>query len=64
MEPAVHPRTGHTSMCLPYKPENNDKDEILVFGGGDNDGAFYDDLMGMLIPIQRTSPFGILSLNN
>ncbi len=53
IEPAIPLRAGHTSMCLPYKPCNKDKDEILVFGGGDNDGAFFDDLVAMLIPIHR-----------
>ena len=63
METTVVPRCGHTCLCLPYRHDNNDKDEVVVFGGGDNDGVFYDDLLEMMIPIQRQPLFSILSDN-
>lgn len=43
-------RAGHISLCLPYNHENQEEDEILIFGGGDNDGTFFNDLFSICIP--------------
>ena len=48
-------RVGHTALCLPYNHENQEQDEILIFGGGDNDGAFFDDLISMCIPVPKSA---------
>ena len=37
-------------MCTPYKPSNLDSDCVWLFGGGDNDGSFYDELVNLMIP--------------
>jgi hypothetical protein len=39
----LYPRAGHTAICLPDKEESGDKDKILIFGGGDNLGEFFND---------------------
>ncbi|XP_013412282.1 acyl-CoA-binding domain-containing protein 5 [Lingula anatina] len=44
-------RVGHTIQCLPYKNENQDKEEILIFGGGDNEGSFFNDLFDLHLPL-------------
>nr|KAG5688367.1 hypothetical protein BaRGS_032935 [Batillaria attramentaria] len=38
------------AVCLPYNYENQEEDEVMIFGGGDNDGAFYQDLLSLCIP--------------
>ncbi|KAK7468208.1 hypothetical protein BaRGS_00036569 [Batillaria attramentaria] len=43
-------RAGHAAVCLPYNYENQEEDEVMIFGGGDNDGAFYQDLLSLCIP--------------
>jgi len=43
-------RAGHTAVCLPYSHENQEEDEVLVFGGGDNDGEFFHDLLSFSVP--------------
>ncbi|XP_064603068.1 uncharacterized protein LOC135468634 [Liolophura sinensis] len=44
------PRTGHVAVCLPYCHDNQEQDEVMVFGGGDNDGAFFTELLSLAIP--------------
>ncbi|XP_041351561.1 acyl-CoA-binding domain-containing protein 5-like [Gigantopelta aegis] len=51
-------RTGHQCLCLPYYHENQEEDEVLMFGGGDNDGNFFNDLYSICIsfnPVTHTS---------
>ena len=43
-------RAGHAAVCLPYSHENQEEDEVLVFGGGDNDGGFFHDLLSFSVP--------------
>ena len=43
-------RAGHTALRLPYSHENLEEDEVLVFGGGDNDGEFFQDLLSFCVP--------------
>lgn len=43
-------RAGHAAVCLPYRHENQEEDEVLVFGGGDNDGGFFSELQSYSIP--------------
>lgn len=50
LEPTPIPRAGHQAISLPYYHENQQEDEVLIFGGGDNDGAFYHDLISASIP--------------
>jgi hypothetical protein len=45
----MSPRTGHTALCLPYKHENHKKDNIIIFGGGDNEGDYYGNLVELCI---------------
>ncbi|KAK6181102.1 hypothetical protein SNE40_009033 [Patella caerulea] len=50
LESSPSPRAGHVALCLPYSHENQQEDEILVFGGGDNDGSFFNDLYSFNLP--------------
>lgn len=50
LQPALSRRTGHTTICLPYRHENERRDQVLMFGGGDNEEAFYQDLINIMIP--------------
>ena len=43
-------RVGHKCLCMPYRHDNGEEDEIIIFGGGDNDGAFFDDLYSIYVP--------------
>ncbi|XP_071078574.1 uncharacterized protein [Haliotis cracherodii] len=45
-------RAGHLSICLPYSHENQEEDEVIIFGGGDNDGTFFNDLFSLCIPFK------------
>lgn len=38
-------RAGHVALSLPVESEQKDKDEIAVFGGGDNAGGYFNDLV-------------------
>ncbi|XP_061173102.1 kelch domain-containing protein 2-like [Saccostrea echinata] len=51
MDPTPIPRCGHQALSLPYYHENQEQDEVLIFGGGDNDGAFFHDLISASIPL-------------
>ncbi|XP_062617879.1 kelch domain-containing protein 2-like [Saccostrea cucullata] len=51
MDPTPTPRCGHQALSLPYYHENQEQDEVLIFGGGDNDGAFFHDLISASIPL-------------
>ncbi|KAK2185057.1 hypothetical protein NP493_246g00014 [Ridgeia piscesae] len=48
-------RTGHSALCLPYKHSNDGHDEVVVFGGGDNDGAFFQDLDFFMVPLEDST---------
>ena len=43
-------RVGHRAVCMPYRHDNEEEDEVIIFGGGDNDGAYFDDLIGLYVP--------------
>lgn len=38
-------RAGHVALFLPADSEEKEKEEIVVFGGGDNDGGYFNDLV-------------------
>ena len=38
-------RAGHVALCLPVESGTNSKEEIAVFGGGDNAGGYFNDLI-------------------
>lgn len=44
IEPAIAARTGHTAVCCPCQFKSHDYNNVLVFGGGDNEGKFFSDL--------------------
>ena len=46
-------RAGHTALCLPYHHGNGDKDEVVIFAGGDNDGTFFQDLVAVMVPFEH-----------
>ena len=41
---------GTQHCALPTNPTNLDNDCVWLFGGGDNDGSFYDDLVNLMMP--------------
>lgn len=41
---SLSPRAGHVALYLPAESEKEDKEEIAVFGGGDNAGGYFNDL--------------------
>ena len=49
---ALAARAGHTALCLPYTHEYNERDEMMFFGGGNNDGNFYNDVSSVLVPFR------------
>jgi len=53
IEPAVLGRTGHTAVCCPRQFKSRDVDTVLVFGGGDNEGKFFNDLFSISISTSR-----------
>lgn len=58
VEPSIVARTGHVSLCLPYRYDDvNPRDEVLLFGGGDNEGKFFNDLISVAIP--KNSPAAV-----
>lgn len=52
LESPLVARAGHTTLCLPYNSSQEAKDKILIFGGGDNEGSFFDDLLEVMIPFE------------
>ena len=38
-------RAGHVALCLAEQSEHEGKEEIAVFGGGDNNGGYFNDLV-------------------
>ena len=48
-------RVGHKALCVPYRYDNEEEDEVIIFGGGDNDGAYFEDLFGIYIPFNVES---------
>lgn len=38
-------RAGHVALFLPVEDEEKEKEEIAVFGGGDNAGGYFNDLV-------------------
>ena len=53
MAAPISARCGHAALCLPYKYDNKDKDEVLIYGGGDNEETFFQDLQLMKIPFEE-----------
>ena len=45
-------RAGHTALCLLYSHEYNERDEVMFFGGGDNEGSFFNDVRSVLVPFK------------
>ena len=45
-------RVGHKALCMPYRHDNEEEDEVIIFGGGDNDGAYFEDLIGLYVPFK------------
>lgn len=43
-------RAGHKCLCMPYRHDYEEEDEIIIFGGGDNDGAYFDDIYSIYVP--------------
>jgi len=65
IDPSIQARAGHTSLCLPYRHENNERDEVVLFGGGNNDGKFFQDMMSISVPFASTAvPATELKLSN
>jgi hypothetical protein len=44
--PEISPRVGHVMFL---KEDTSKEEEILVFGGGDNAGSFFSDLLKIQI---------------
>ena len=42
---SLSPRAGHVALSLAVEGETNNKEEIAVFGGGDNAGGYFNDLI-------------------
>jgi len=55
IEPAIAARTGHTALCCPSQFKSRDVNNVLVFGGGDNEGKFFSDLFSISVPTSITS---------
>ncbi|BFZ07987.1 hypothetical protein BsWGS_11026 [Bradybaena similaris] len=49
LENAPSARAGHACLRLPSDYENKKEDEIIVFGGGDNDGSYYNDMLSFYV---------------
>jgi len=50
LEQAPSARAGHQCFLLPSGYEELEEDEVIVFGGGDNDGAYFSDMLSFYIP--------------
>ncbi|CAL1531262.1 unnamed protein product [Lymnaea stagnalis] len=50
LENAPSARAGHGCLRLPSNYENQEEDEIIVFGGGDNDGSYFSDMLSFYVP--------------
>ena len=50
IEPAIAARTGHTAVCCPLQFKSRDYNNVVVFGGGDNEGKFFSDLFCISVP--------------
>ena len=51
-------RVGHKAVCMPYRHDNEEEDEVIIFGGGDNDGAYFEDLIGLYVPFETVEETG------
>ena len=45
-------RTGHTAFCLPYCHGNKEHDKVYIYGGGDNNELFFNDIYQLIVPLQ------------
>ncbi|RUS79377.1 hypothetical protein EGW08_012868 [Elysia chlorotica] len=50
VENAPSPRAGHSCLRLDSDYENTEEDEVIVFGGGDNDGQYFSDMLSFYVP--------------
>ncbi|KAK3778992.1 hypothetical protein RRG08_034250 [Elysia crispata] len=50
LENAPSARAGHTCLRLYSDYENTEEDEVLIFGGGDNDGHYFSDMLSFYVP--------------
>jgi len=55
IEPAIQARTGHTAVCCPCRFKSRDYNTVLLFGGGDNEGKFFNDLFCISVPTSIAS---------
>jgi len=55
IEPAIQARTGHTALSCPCQFKSRDVNNVLVFGGGDNEGKFFNDLFSVAVPTSISS---------
>jgi len=54
IEPEVAARTGHTAICCPTQFKTREYNNVLLFGGGDNEGKFFSDLFCVSVPTSHT----------
>jgi hypothetical protein len=54
LENAPSARAGHACLHLISGYENQDEDEIMLFGGGDNNGSYFSDMLSFYVPFQPT----------
>ncbi|XP_005102036.1 uncharacterized protein LOC101852189 [Aplysia californica] len=52
LDNAPSARAGHTCLWLPSSYEDLEEDEVIVFGGGDNDGSYFSDMLSFYIPFE------------
>ena len=51
--PSISPRAGHVAICKLYKFEDSGmNDSVLIFGGGNNEDVFFNDLYSIKIPFK------------
>lgn len=50
IEPVIPARTGHAAVCCPCYYKSRDYSNVLMFGGGDNEGKFFNELFSISIP--------------
>ena len=49
--PRISPRAGHVALNKLYRYEDNgNNDVVMIFGGGNNEDTFYNDLYSVSIP--------------
>ena len=49
-DPKIQPCVGHTMFC--FASAYNSNEEVVIFGGGDNKGKFFSDLVNVSYHLQ------------